>query len=227
MTTTSLPTVFPVTCINLARAADRRKRMEQKWRPLFGDLLDFHSAHDRRDVEKGIISIPSTAAIKSSFGRTLTTGEIACSLSHLSALQKNLSSRGGAIIMEDDIDPRPNAPEIFHLIQAAREESESLDILLLCKPVHPFTIEKEFANVLIPDGRLGPWGCTMVWYGPKALEANVARISLFDAPADHWTEFCRTGRFGVLKDPVGVHIGNDTYIGNDHRGPASHRQYKP
>lgn len=201
--------------------------IEEKWRPVFGDLLDFHTAVDRRDLENGTIPMPPAGPLHPAFRRKLSTGELACALSHVSALERNAGGAGGAIIMEDDINPEPHASMVFDLIRAARAEFGSLDILLLCKPVNAFTTGPQATNVLMADGRRPPWGSTMVWYGPDALRDQAARISAFDTPADHWTDFCRDGRVGVLRTPVALHVGADTYIGNAHRGPSSHREYRP
>lgn len=220
---------IPVVCINLPRAVDRREATLRLWKPILGDSLKMHDAIDRRGIENGGITPPIPREVHRDLGRRLTSGETACLLSHLAALTtyRNLIGKEGLIVMEDDVDPLPEAHSLLRIIQQARLEAPKVDMLLLCEPVNAYFIARETPTIRIASPHQYPYGCTMVWYSPKAIDDYFARMSSLDVPADYRAEFCHQGRVGILKHPVARHQGHDTYIGNQHRGTAAQRVFMP
>ena len=214
----------PVICINLDRAIERRVRMQRLWKDLFSPPFVFHKAIDRRDLDSGCQPPPSAR----SKGRELTTGEIACLMSHLEVLREWLPAIGndGIIVLEDDIEPTPDASDLLGILHQAWKDAPQADFLMLSKPPNPYSIVQDKGSVQIcGDGY--PFGAMMIWYGPKAVRDYLDHMSDFSAPADHWLPFCLQRRFGVVKRHCCTHRSTDTFIGNQFRGPSAHRTFIP
>lgn len=85
---------------------ERREAMVAKWSRFLPNPFPFpfHDAIDRRDIDSGHVDKPPAA---SRIGRPLSTGEIACLMSHIAAAGRLLDWCGsdGVLVMEDDITP--------------------------------------------------------------------------------------------------------------------------
>lgn len=206
----SVPQVYPaVICINLPRAGTRRARIIADWTPLLGGRLQFHEAVDRRDVAERRIRPPATPA------RSMSSGEIACLMSHLGALATHAPAVGdeGIILMEDDIRPLDGAERLDAKLALARSQAPDVDAILLCRPVRAYGMIRQTALLDIA-GAPPPHGATMVWFSRRGADAYITEKGKFRSPADHWKFLCRQLRFGVMRRPVAMHLGLDSYIGN-------------
>lgn len=196
-------------CINLKRAEKRRTFTCRYWFPLLGEQLVFHEAVDHRDLPPG--------RIRDSSGRCspLTRGEAACLMSHLSALAAHGVTAGeeGVVIMEDDVKPVDGAEHLFQRILKVRAEAPEVDYILLCEPVNRYGISRKTIGLDIA-GSPAPFGMTMVWFSARGAGDFIQYKSGFQSPADHWQIMCRQERLAVLRRPVAIHIGGDTYVGN-------------
>jgi hypothetical protein len=149
-------------------------------------------------------------------------------MSHLEVLREWLPAIGndGIIVLEDDIEPTPDASDLLGILHQAWKDAPQADFLMLSKPPNPYSIVQDKGSVQIcGDGY--PFGAMMIWYGPKAVRDYLDHMSDFSAPADHWLPFCLQRRFGVVKRHCCTHRSTDTFIGNQFRGPSAHRTFIP
>lgn len=225
----ALPSIkpIPVVCINLPRAVERRREMTKRWQGMPGISLSFFEATDRRDLDNGTLTPPPHRETPWGFKRRLSSGESACLMSRLEVLSLHLDSIGpeGIILMEDDALPAPDTPFIPGSISAARSEAPEAEFLLLFAPSNHHLTTRQGKHVAIA-GDPHPYGAYMVWFSKRGAERYLEEMGSHSAPADHWLPFCREGIVGIIKPPISVHDGRDTYIGNEFRGPAAHREFK-
>jgi len=195
---------IPTLCISLTRAVEHREAMVARWsRFLPRDFpFPFHDAVDRRDIDSGAIPRPR---VVSRIGRPLSTGEIACLMSHIAAAERLLEQCGqdGVLVMEDDVTPIVEPHVLWGRIHVAKAQAPAVDIILCCKPDNAFSVRRESADLLVPGDRY-PYGTTMLWMSREGAKDFIAHLNRFDAPADYWVDFCHERRLGVLRDPGGV-----------------------
>lgn len=216
---------IPTLCVSLTRATERREAMVARWSRFLPNPFPFpfHDALDRRDIDSGRIPRPPAA---SRIGRPLSTGEIACLMSHIAAAGRLLEQCGsdGMLVMEDDITPIVEPDVLWGRIHAAKAQAPAVDIILCCKPDNEFSVRRETQDLLVP-GEIYPYGTTMLWMSKYGARDFIAHLQRFDAPADYWVDFCHERRLGVLRDPVASHNRTETFVGNTGRGFQSVRRY--
>lgn len=216
---------IPTLCINLPRAVERREAMVAKWSRFLPNPFPFpfHDAIDRRDIDSGHVDKPPAA---SRIGRPLSTGEIACLMSHIAAAGRLLDWCGsdGVLVMEDDITPIVEPHVLWERIHTAKAQAPAVDIILCCKPDNEFTVRRKTRDLLVP-GEKYPYGTTMLWMSREGTKDFVTHLQRFDAPADYWVDFCHERRLGVLRNPVATHNRTETFVGNLGRGREATRRY--
>lgn len=215
---------IPVVCINLRRAQSRRDKTLSFWKSIMADELRFVEAIDRRDIDSGRIVPQQPEIPPSGSHRSLTNGEIACLMSHISAHENYRSMTDGILVMEDDVLPSTGAGKWRSILKQAIAQAPFVDIVMMSKPVNPFSIAGETEQLWI-CGTSPPYGTHMVWYSPTGSLDFVARRKCLNFQSDYWIDFCKEHRLAVLKVPLAIHEGKETYIGNKFRGAASHRKY--
>jgi len=217
----------PVVCISLARAGERRSQTLADWSGILGDHLSIFDAIDRRDLDEGRIERPVPRDRHLGIGRALTPGEEACVMSHITALGEWLPRIGpeGIVVMEDDVAPTDDGVHFFDLLAQARAENPGLEVIYMCKPWNPYGKSSRTDTAEVVSSPY-PYGSTMIWRSAKAAQDYIERMSAYNGPADFWTPDCKKGWFGVMRRPVCYHLSVTTYIGNQHRGPSSHRLFK-
>lgn len=220
--------MIPAHVINLERATDRRLRMEAEWRPVFGPGLTFFPAVDRRSIENGEVADLSCRPYGQSVRRRLTYGETACLASHLSLLRQCLATTDApfAIVMEDDVVPIGAPRCIASEITRISSSNITPDVLLMFRPSNRYGMSggDDPIGILAPPF---PWGTCMVAYSRHGMHKYIEAFSDFPSPADHWHILAAICRISILRNPIAKHIGTDTYVGNEHRGPGSQRNYLP
>jgi len=217
---------IPIFCINLERATERRKKIEDLWIKNLGFDITFWKAWDRRDIENGKFYYPYDPELtQNTIKRQLSSGEIACATSHCTvyeyALKNNLEY---CIVMEDDILPsKQTKPEdLNHIISLLQEELPYSNIVLLHEIHHKINqIQslKETVNFKILSR--WPFGNQMTLFTKKGLEIMFANLHNLNYMADHWNIFPYSDPqkdICIIKKSVGHHEDSksknfDTYIG--------------
>lgn len=195
----------PIFCINLLRAEERKKEIISQWVDRFGLNIQFVEAVDRRDI-----TVPKNCKI--------STGEVACILSHNLVYQKILEQNYyKALILEDDAIPLFNDINVLKTtIEHQDIEFPSSDVLLLQPTVwkdhkKSSKLETKKYTSLIRGNPFGTYGYVIKQSGinfirPKLLE--------FNASADHfWDFFSDIDKLTISNKPlIGHPKTGDTYI---------------
>jgi glycosyl transferase family 25 len=182
---------IPVYCINLLRASDRRKQIIDQWTHKLDINIEFIEAVDRRKLTD-----LSTNKI--------STGEIACIMSHNLAYDKLLNSpHDMALILEDDSIPlfkdtsrgkRLYKNQLFDTIYKSFSEFPESYALILHKtsrrygiPVGPFIVEKKIYSSLLQGSTSGTYGYVIKKSGVDFIRQDMLQ---FNCPMDYlWDNY--------------------------------------
>jgi GR25 family glycosyltransferase involved in LPS biosynthesis len=215
---------IPILCVSLTRAHERRKKIHQLWIQERQCNVEFIDAIDRRDVLSGSVEYVEPAPTPRR--RNLSAGEIACSLSHAKAIQ-TAKERGYArcIIIEDDVIPLFNNPQqLNEIINYHDQEFPCSKIALLFKDLNSNTtrLVKHTVNKYFSSLSRAPWGsyCYAVKY--DEYDRLHGFFSSLIWPADwYWSyEYAKNQSIALVNEPLAVHEGLTTYIGNDFNRPT-------
>lgn len=206
-------------CINLKRAVERRSRITEEWIEQGYDI-SFFEAFDRRDLERLPPPYPydEQHAI-SNIGRPLSPGEIACATSHCQLYEKLLreTKESEFVILEDDVSPVGAPESLDFILTQARRELPNVDVILLHRPHVPFSWHGFTPHFYVLKNP--PWGNQFTWFTRDGLEKMVGELSLMRGAADHvWAQFAKDERIALTRKPLGLHLHDETYIGNEFRG---------
>ena len=213
-------------CINLARAVERRERVERLWVKDKGFEVEFFEAFDRRRI--GAEPLPfayDEAKTVKRIGRPLSAGEIACATSHALLLKHALSAGLDEIlVMEDDMVPTANATPaaVAAAIAACQAGFPQVSVLLLHEPAGFMRVSEAKDGIQLLA--LAPYGYRLVWLKRKAMEVLARDLATLLFPADWlWSlRFAPTKSVAITGTPLCVHPENDTtYIGHDERGHSA------
>ena len=196
---------IPVYCINLLRASDRREQIIDQWTHKLDIHIEFIEAVDRRNL----INLSTNK---------LSTGEIACIMSHNLAYDKLLNSpHDMALILEDDAIPvfkdtsrgkRLYKNQLFDTIYKSFSEFPESYSLILHKtprrwgiPVGTSRVEKKIYSSLLKGSTTGTYGYVIKKSGVDFIRHNMLQ---FNCPMDHlWNNYSN-----VLK----LIVSNEYYI---------------
>lgn len=217
-------------CINLPRAVKRQKQIEHQWGKQQGFDLKFFSAFDRRDIDAGA-ELPFTYDAETTIdriNRPLSSGEIACAISHTLLLRQALESgQDDLLVLEDDMVPFPTTtPDIVAAaIATCKTQFPRVSVLLMHEPAEPFTVAETRAGIQLL--RRAPYGYRFIWMARKAMEIMARDLATLHYPADWlWSlRFAPMKAVAMLEKPLAYHPGDQTYIGNSFRAEA--RTYLP
>lgn len=155
-------------------------------------------------------------------GRGLSEGERACVAYHCFLLERLIDDQEEPepfITLEDDITPTVQPMSFGYTLAAMMAEFPEASVFLLHKASGSsrakMKIKREgFSGDLLEHS---PWGNQLTAYRLEGAAELTERLRLQNAAADHhWDDF--SGRIVISKVPLGVHLHNTTYIGNEHRG---------
>lgn len=241
-------------CISLARATERRKKMQQEWCDRFGFDIQFFEAFDRRDLPGKAMLVENQAKSMAMVGRCLTSGEIACATSHY-LLCKKILAEGyqEAIIMEDDVYPFPKGfktkEEFFQRIDIAKNAFPGLKALILHSADNVGRVRwkgmlrqcfkrllglphKPYQSTAVSNDchllNVPPWGTRLMWYNRAGLELMAKHLNPLYLPVD-WVIRLRDfvdGHIALLDPPLAGHYGDDSFIENERFGNKK-RLYRP
>jgi len=142
--------------INLARATERRKKMEQLANTL-GVVFDFLEATDGKaltDAERNRVDHDERKRISE---YPLTDNEVGCWLSHLRAMKMLVDSgEPMGAILEDDAALSPEFPRVLNAIEAHAGSFDVIDLHRLFKKGEIFAL----CRPLLPGFGLGRIGYT-------------------------------------------------------------------
>ncbi|MGE0044261.1 MAG: glycosyltransferase family 25 protein [Hyphomonadaceae bacterium] len=137
----------PVIVINLERSADRRAQADAAYRAI-GINPVFHKATDGRAADLTQHPAYGRAARVAAYGEDMRSTEIACFLSHVSALKHCLEAGyERAVIAEDDVHPTENFAPALAALERAPASFEFVRLIgtrpRRSLPVAPLTSEVE------------------------------------------------------------------------------------
>lgn len=139
--------------INLPRATERRKRMDEQLASLPLDVMIFDGI-DGKACEKELLQNVDIPAFERNMGRKVLIGGIGCYHSHLGVWQKFLDSEAPvALILEDDVVLHD---DFMSTIDLALEASDHWDMLKL---------NRIRAKLPISQGVIGPYNLN-AYVGP-------------------------------------------------------------
>lgn len=229
---------IPIFCINLDRATERKKKIENLWIKNLGFDITFWKAWDRRDIENGKSYFKYDSELtQKTIKRQLNSGEIACATSHCMvyehALKNNLDF---CIVMEDDILPSKFA-NINYLnniiLDSSKELPESSVILLheIYGRMNSIQCLKDTKNFRILSR--WPFGNQITLFTKKGLELMFNNLCQLNYMADHWNIFPNTDPkkdISIIKRPLGYHEykqskDSSTYIGSKNRKSDYYSNY--
>lgn len=220
---------LPIFCINLERAAKRRELMHLRWNVERDFNVRFHAAFDRRRLDVA-------SYFSRQLNRELSSGEVACTLSHLELLQHCEGRFNEIVVLEDDVIPLVNAKTtLVRRIRQACAEFPSAQFIHLgsfyersSRGNQIYSVRKAIASA----GTKAPTG-SFAYYltslGISTFRYCLQSLQLpADIPQDVW--FAAKGLSATLNQPIAVHPikGSEcyTYIGNQFRR-ALPRKYLP
>jgi GR25 family glycosyltransferase involved in LPS biosynthesis len=219
----------PIVCINLRRAVDRRSIIEKKWVQDRGCSVDFIEAYDRRSVDAGelLFDYDAKASIDF-FKRELTSGEIACATSHALAVQyAKEKDMDHVVIIEDDMIPLFEDYREFNKKLSCMRDEFPLARIAMLHAAHPslpykFKQEKKYFGQV----ERASYGACVYYLHNTIYDLFLEDLLSYRAPADwHWQKYIDAGQLVSPIMPLAYHSGEDTFIGNAHRGKASYREY--
>ncbi len=208
-------------CLNLARAVERKEMIQREWIEKLQFNIEFFTAFDRRQIESGEFIFPynEQAAIER-IKRPLSNGEIACATSHCLLLRKALAQgHHEIIVMEDDCSPTTHASieTVLGSIETCKKNFPNVKVLLMHDTDKNVKIieQKEGINLLA----FPQFGYRFVWLQKRAIEILANDLSTMCYPADWlWAKrFMPMKVIANLVNPIGIHSGENTYIGNELR----------
>lgn len=228
---------IPIFCINLERATERKKKIENLWIKNLGLDITFWKAWDRRDIENGKFYFQYDPELtQQTISRQLSSGEIACATSHCMvyeyAIKNNIDY---CIIMEDDILPSKNINiNIINQILIKKEEIPECNIVLLHEIYGRMnTIEclKETQHLKILSE--WPFGNQITLFTKRGLELMFNNLHKLNYMADHWNIFpCTDPKkdISIIKKSIGRHEykqskDSSTYIGSKNRKSNYYSNY--
>lgn len=219
---------LPIFCINLERAAKRRELMHLRWNVERGFNVRFHTAFDRRRL--GVANYFSRQ-----LNRELSSGEVACTISHFELLQHCEGRFNEIVVLEDDAIPMVDKTTLVNRIRQACAEFPSAQFIHLGS----FYERSSRGNQIYSVRKVAASAGTKAPAGAFAYYLTSLGISTFryclqslqlpaDIPQDVW--FAARGLFATLNQPIAVHPikGSEccTYIGNQFRRSPP-RKYLP
>jgi len=222
-----------VHCLSLVRATERRERVRRDWVEERGFDVRFVDAFDRRRV--GVDPLPfayDDAKTRARLGRSLSTGEIACAISHAllvrAALDAGLEE---LVVLEDDMRPLPGTtPEtVAAAIDACKRAFPRVSVLLMHEPLGRVRVaETRGATRLAAPIMFGYSGFCFVWLSRRAMAILAADLAGMRLPADqYWRlRFAPMRHLALPAEPLAWHDNDTTYIGHAERG-QSLRRYVP
>jgi len=216
---------IPIFCINLERATERRKKIEELWIKKLGFNIIFWKAWDRRDIENGKFYYPYNAELtQETIKRQLSSGEIACATSHCMvyeyALKNNLEN---CIVMEDDILPSENTRfESLNRILSVYDQLPNTSIVLLHEIYNKTNRIKTISET--QDFEIlekWPFGNQMTFFTKNGIKIMFNNLCKLNYVADHWNIFPYSDAkkdICIIKKSIGRHEYNSskdasTYIG--------------
>lgn len=224
-----MPDELPIFCINLERAEKRRELMHLRWNVERDFNVQFHTAFDRRrlDVE---------SYFSQRLNRELSSGEIACALSHVELLTYCQGRFDEVVVLEDDVIPIIDRKAVLvDRIRKACEEFPRTQFLHLGAFYEKskrsdciYANREEVASA----GTRAPVGAFAYYLTSEGISLLRVCLQTLQFPADIPQDICfaANGLFATLNQPVVVHPwrGSEcyTYIGNDFRRSMS-RKYVP
>ncbi len=185
----------PLYVINLAVCTERRRRMEERLRPLQAEFdIRFFAAVDGRALSADALArdYDEARAIRT-LDRPLTSGEVGCALSHKS-VYKDLLTAGHrcAVILEDDVVLDADFPDVFRRVQSW--------LLCGCPRIALFTWAAKYVGWgrrLTPGRNVHPVWSAALASGYAVNAAAAAALDDYQTPirnvADCWTDVLRDG----------------------------------
>jgi GR25 family glycosyltransferase involved in LPS biosynthesis len=210
-------------CINLERATERRRMIEEEWVQKRNIPIEFFTAFDRREIEKGIYPFPyNQDETLKRIKRPLSSGEIACASSHCMLLQTALNKGlEEIIILEDDCLPTKNTSmeKIEQAIVNCKKAFPNVQVLIMHEPDAHVRIAHTINGIHLLA--FPPFGFMMVWLSKQAMKLLVNDLSTMCYPADWlWAKrFLPMKAIALCEIPFGYNAAQgNTYIGNEFRG---------
>ena len=202
----------PIIVINLDRSIDRRKSIESQMKKHSLDF-EFFKAVDKNALSESQMAAYDREEALKDFGSELTTGEIACALSHIGVWDKMVRENiPKAIIFEDDIVINDDTVEIFKLQQLIPRAAELIYYYhgkVKSLPWKRKTIYKNYKLVkyLSPSKKSKR---TIIYAAAYQLTKSGAEKLLKSAyPADYYLGYIQRNRliaYGI--EPCCLELGN-------------------
>lgn len=219
---------IPIFCINLDRATERKKKIENLWIKNLGFDITFWKAWDRRDVDNGKFYFKYDPELtQKTIKRQLTSGEIACATSHCMVYEYALNCNlDYCIVMEDDILPSryTNINAVNQILQK-REEIPECNIILLHEiygRINEIDSLKETTNFKILSK--WPFGNQITFFTKKGLELMFNNLYKLNYMADHWnifTNYNPQNDICIIKQSIGHHEFRSSKDANTYIGERS------
>jgi GR25 family glycosyltransferase involved in LPS biosynthesis len=208
-------------CLNLDRAIERRACIQQEWVDNRGFDIDFFSAFDRRELDRGNFPFPyDDQETRKLIGRSMSMGEIACASSHLMLLKHAIKcGHEEIVVMEDDVMPSDNTtPErMLEVIENSKKAFPHVSVLIMHHDDGEAVTSQSINGINLLS--FPPWGYRFVWLNRKAMNLLVSDLSMMHFPADFmWTKrFVPMKVLAMLEDPLAIGDHKLSYIGNEFR----------
>jgi GR25 family glycosyltransferase involved in LPS biosynthesis len=214
-------------CVSLPRASERRRRIHREWVAARGFDVRFFDAFDRRQV--GVEPLPfayDDKLTRARLGRSLSSGEIACAISHAQLVRQALD--GGCddlVVLEDDAIPLPGTtPDaVAAVIAACRAGFPRVSALLLHELGEPVLSADTRAGIHLaapaswghPHHCTGYLGYRFVWLSRAGLSILARDLPRLLLPADWFWQlrFAPTRCLAYPERPLACDAGIPSYIG--------------
>lgn len=214
-------------CVSLSRAAERRRRIRREWIEERGFDVRFFDAFDRRRVGVEPLPFPYDDALtRARIGRSLSSGEIACAISHALLVREALE--GGheeLVVLEDDACPlagtTPDA--VAAVIAACRTHFPRVSALLLHELGGPVRSADTRTGIHLaapaswghPQHCSGYLGYRFVWLSRAALTILARDLPRLLLPADWFWQlrFAPMRCLAYPERPLARDAGTTSYIG--------------
>jgi hypothetical protein len=214
-------------CVSLPRAAERRRRIRREWIQERGFDVRFFDAFDRRRVGVEPLPFPYDDALtRARIGRSLSSGEIACAISHALLVRQALEDgHDDLVVLEDDTSPlagtTPDA--VAALIAACRAHFPRVSVLLLHELGGPVRSADTRAGIHLaapaslghPHHCSGYLGYRFIWLSRAALTILARDLPRLLLPADWFWQlrFAPTRCLAYPDRPLAHDAGSSSYIG--------------
>ena len=214
-------------CVSLKRATERRQRIRREWIEERGFDVRFFDAFDRRRVGVEPLPFPYDDALtRARIGRSLSSGEIACAISHALLVRQALETgQDDLVVLEDDASPLDGTtPEaVASMIAACRANFPRVSALLM----HELDAPQRSAEIRSgihraapaswghPHHRSGYLGYRFVWLSRAALMILARDLPRLLLPADWFWQlrFAPTRCLAYPERPLARDAGTSSYIG--------------